>query len=273
MKNVKTSISDLFSLNNKVALLTGASGHLGREMAHALCEAGAAVIITARKSAPLQALATELRSCGYAAEPMAGDITSDLFITKLLAKAKALHGKLNVIVNNAYSGRPGTVEGSTKSDFENAHQMNVWSPFLLVQKARLLLKKGALSGKSASSVINIASMYGVVSPDPLIYGNSGSNNPPYYGAAKAGMIQLTRYLACHLANDTIRVNSISPGPFPPQDTKKTKPAFHKALCKKNPMGRIGRAEELKGAVVYLASEASSYVTGANIAVDGGWTAW
>ena len=122
------------------------------------------------------------------------------------------------------------------------------------------------------SIINIASMYGVVSPNPEIYGTSGQNNPPFYGAAKAGIIQLTKYLACHYVKDGVRANCISPGPFPNLDTKMNKD-FIENLSRKTPMNRVGQPAELQGIAVLLASDASSYINGQNIGVDGGWTVW
>ena len=116
-------------------------------------------------------------------------------------------------------------------------------------------------------------MYGSVSPDPSIYGTSGANNPPHYGAAKAALIQFTRYAACHLASDRIRVNCISPGPFPAAKYLERDPQFAERLSAKNPMGRVGDPMELQGPLLFLASDASSYVTGIDLAVDGGWTAW
>jgi NAD(P)-dependent dehydrogenase (short-subunit alcohol dehydrogenase family) len=124
-----------------------------------------------------------------------------------------------------------------------------------------------------ASVVNIASMYGSVSPDPSIYGTSGANNPPSYGAAKAGLIQFTKYAACHLAAEGIRVNCISPGPFPAKRYLDQDPEFKGRLQKKVPMGRTGDPQELQGPLLFLASDASSYVTGINLPVDGGWTAW
>jgi NAD(P)-dependent dehydrogenase (short-subunit alcohol dehydrogenase family) len=124
-----------------------------------------------------------------------------------------------------------------------------------------------------ASVVNIASMYGHVSPDPAIYGDSGQNSPPYYSAAKAALIHYTRYAAVHLAPDRVRVNAISPGPFPPMRFRDEKPDFYAQLVKKVPMGRIGMAEDMVGPLVFLASPHAQYVTGTNLCVDGGWTAW
>lgn len=115
-------------------------------------------------------------------------------------------------------------------------------------------------------------MYGVVSPDPKIYGDSGQNNPVNYGAGKAAVLQLTRYCAAHLAKKNIRVNSVTPGPFP--NLKRNVSAdFLNNLSNKTMLGRVGKPEEIVGAVILLASEASAYMTGSNIVVDGGWTAW
>jgi gluconate 5-dehydrogenase len=123
------------------------------------------------------------------------------------------------------------------------------------------------------SIVNIASMYGIVSPDFRAYENDADLlNPPNYGAAKAGIIQLTRYYAVYFAKDDIRVNCVSPGAFPSYDIKKRQ-NFIKKLSDRIPIGRIGNPEELGGAVVFLSSEASSYITGQNLVVDGGWTAW
>ena len=126
--------------------------------------------------------------------------------------------------------------------------------------------------QKTGSIINIASIYGTVSPDPEIYENSGFDNPPEYGAGKAAIIQFTRYIAVHNAKYGVRANSISPGPFPNQTVQKNK-KFMNNLKRKIPMNRIGHPNELKGITIFLASNASSFLTGENIHVDGGWTAW
>ena len=118
----------------------------------------------------------------------------------------------------------------------------------------------------------MGSIYGTVSPDPLIYGETGYDNPPEYGVGKAAINQLTKYVACNFAKYGIRVNVVSPGPFPSNEVQKNR-WFISNLKKKSPMGRIGKPYEIKGIVLFLASKASSYVTGQNIHVDGGWTSW
>ena len=201
------------------------------------------------------------------------DVTDENALQRHIGVIDEQYGRLDVLVNNASSGRTGTIESATAQDFEQLYRVNVVAAFQLLQAAIPLLKRAGISRKAGASVINIASMYGSVSPDPSIYGTSGANNPPYYGTAKAGVIQLTRYAACHLATQRIRVNCISPGPFPNAKYLAQDGEFQGRLEAKNPMHRIGDPHELQGPLLFLASDASSYVTGINLAVDGGWTAW
>jgi NAD(P)-dependent dehydrogenase (short-subunit alcohol dehydrogenase family) len=176
-------------------------------------------------------------------------------------------------VNNAYFGRVGDLPAIEAEDFLLASQLNMIAPFLLVRELMPQLEKGAAQVPGGASVVNIGSMYGSVSPDPSVYSDSRVNNPIHYGASKAGLIQLTRYLACHLGSRGIRANSVSPGPFPREAADSSGQEFLGRLSKKVPMGRIGRAEEVAGPVVFLLSAEASYVNGIDLAVDGGWTAW
>ena len=144
--------------------------------------------------------------------------------------------------------------------------MNLTGTFLLAREAARAMPLGG-------SIILFASMYGLVAPDPRVYRPPMKSNPIEYGVGKAGVIQMARYLAVSWGGRGIRVNAIAPGPFPNPDVQRQFPDFVQRLAGKVPLGRIGRQEEIAGTVVFLASDASSYLNGATINVDGGWTAW
>jgi NAD(P)-dependent dehydrogenase (short-subunit alcohol dehydrogenase family) len=262
----------LFRLDGRVAFVSGAAGHLGRSIASGLAESGAHVILNGRGAAVLGDLRDSLVEEGLSASVAAFDVRDAEAVQRGFAEIEAEHGRLDVLVNNAYAGPTGTLETATPEDFQSAYDVAVTGAFRCFAAARGLLGSAAAKAGHAS-VVNVASMYGWVSPDPRIYGTSGMNNPPFYGAAKGGLLQLTRYMAAHAAAEGIRVNAVSPGPFPPDRVRTADPDFHRALREKVPLGRVGEADEMKGAVLFLASDASSYVTGINLPVDGGWTAW
>ncbi len=257
--------TSLFKLEGRVVFLSGAAGHLGAAMAETMAEAGAFVLLNGRNHAPLEDLEARLISRGLCARGCPFDVADGKAVEEFFRSVMAEFGRLDILVNNAYSGKAATVENATAEDFSVAYDIGVTASFRCVQAAL-----PALRAAGSASVINIASMYGMVSPDPRVYGASGMNNPPFYGAAKGALIQLTRYLACHLATDGIRVNALSPGAFPPDIVD---PAFCSRLAEKVPLARLGHPDDLRGALLFLASSASTYVTGINLPVDGGWTAW
>ncbi len=237
-------------------------------MAAALATAGAGLILNGRNHDRLAEQQRQLRAEGFDAEVACFDIRDTDALTSYLSGVE----RLDILINNAYTGRPGSLESAGDEDFATAFSSGVTAAFNATRAALPALKLAA-DATGHAAVINISSMYGHTSPDPGLYGSSGLNSPPYYGPAKAGLLQLTRYLACHLAEDRIRVNAISPGPFPTLQIQQDRPDFIDRLAAKTPMGRIGRAEEIAGPVLFLASDASTYVTGANLCVDGGWTSW
>ena len=262
----------IFRLDGKRAFVSGASGHLGSAMARLLAEAGASVILNGREAVPLRALAEEMVANGLSAEIAAFDIRDAAAIRDYFSSQVAEGQRLDIIVNNAYTGRATPWRGATSDDFEAAYLSGPTAIFNVVKAAERLLRRAA-EDMGDASIINISSMYGHISPDPRLYGESGLNSPPHYGASKGAVLQMTRYLACHLAPYAIRVNSVSPGPFPTEDVQRRQEDFIGRLNDKVPLGRIGRPDELSGAILFLASEAASYITGINLPVDGGWTAW
>jgi NAD(P)-dependent dehydrogenase (short-subunit alcohol dehydrogenase family) len=264
----------LFSLEGRIALVTGAAGWLGESMVVALAEHGAHVVMVGRRATALEESAVRLRSNGLSVEPCPLDIRDWEKTARTLERIRATYGRLDVLVNNA-SATPAGARGLDSPDesFAAATEIGLTAPWRLIREARGLLR-AAVKDCGDASIINISSMYGKVSPVPSVYENTSQPpNPPFYGAAKAGVLQLTRWLACNLGPDRIRVNCISPGPFPQWNAMERTPDFVSALGERTPLGRTGERHEIRGAIVFLASQASTFVTGADIPVDGGWTAW
>ncbi|MBA7689003.1 3-oxoacyl-[acyl-carrier-protein] reductase FabG [subsurface metagenome] len=262
------NVMELFSLKDKVAIVTGGTGHLGSAISEGLAEAGANVVIASRKKDRCRELAEALsKKHKIRAIGTALDIRSMDAVRDCMRKVNGEMGAIDILINNAAFSKQGNIETMAEQDWLEGIDGTINSVFRCTQAVVPYME-----AEKYGVIINISSMYGVVSPDPRIYGDSGYDNPPNYGAGKAAILQFTRYAACHLAAKGIRVNAISPGPFPNPEVQRNQ-WFISNLEKKVPLGRIGQPYELKGAVVFLASEASSYITGQNIVVDGGWTAW
>lgn len=261
------TIHDLFNLQGKVAILTGASGWLGSAMSRALAEAGATLVVTSREEDKAQEFAATLPGSGHIGIGFDQGDTDAIpgFVQQVLAR----FGQIDILVNNAYGGTAPSIDSATAEDFDRAYHTGVTAYFLLAREVAIHLRSRGAPG----SIINISSMYGVVGSYPDAYTDLPVNSPPNYHGLKGGLVHLTRHLAVYWAKDHIRVNCIAPGPFPTDKTQARLPEFIGRLDTKSPMGRMGRPEELKGLVVLLASEAGSYITGQNILVDGGWTAW
>jgi len=262
-----------FDLTGRSALVTGGAGYLGSAIVEALCEAGATVVVNGRDGKKVQSFVEKMERKGFNCYGVPGDITSPRVVDTIEAAIKNRSGNLNILVNNAYNASTGTMATTMPEDFERSYRIAVIASFNLMKKLRLLLEKGAKQSKSASSIINISSMYSLVSPDLSLYEGKGHENPPCYGAAKAALNQLTRYAACEWACRGIRVNALALGAFPPQKVRRTYPHLFRNLRRKIPLARIGKPEEAAQAVLFLASPASSYITGTVLPVDGGWTAW
>lgn len=258
------STMELFRLDGKIALVSGGAGIYGTHIVRALAEAGARVLIASRDTAKCDEFAQKLVGEGLKAEPAELDLSSEDSIRALRDRIDGRHGRLDVLVNNAVARTGGDLRHTTAADWEAAMKVNSTGLFLACQIFSEVMQR-ALSG----SIINIASIYGMVGPDFSIYEGTKLTNPVNYAFAKGGMINLTRYLASFLAPHNVRVNSLSPGGFRNQDTP---PEFVPNYSRRAPMRRMAEPADIQGPIVFLASEASRYVTGQNLAVDGGWTA-
>jgi NAD(P)-dependent dehydrogenase (short-subunit alcohol dehydrogenase family) len=250
--------------------VTGGGGHLGAALVVGLARAGARVVACGRSEAALRATRVGAEAAGVAERVgiEVADVSRAEDVERVLDRIEKEAGSVAGWVNNAY-GAPAA--GLFELDRERAGAAlasGVLDPMLATLAAARRMR-----ARGSGAIVNVASMYGIVSPQPATYrAHPQWHNPPAYGAAKAALIQFTRYAACHLGPLGIRVNCVSPGPFP-RDEIRADAAFVAELAARTPLGRVGDAEELVGPVAFLLSPASSYVTGHNLVVDGGWTAW
>jgi len=259
------SVLDRFSLKGKIALVTAGAGPLfGRSISAALAEAGATVVTASRSKERNQQFAAEMRRLGHDVHGLAFDLEDLASIDALHDEVLSRFGRLDVLVNSALArdGHVGAFGQQTPETWEHAAKGDFAGLLRHCQRA-----VAAMTTQGGGSIINIASIYGVVSNDPALYAGTPMVQPPTYNFMKAGMINFTRYLACYYGRAGIRANSISPGGYFNQQP----PAFVERYCDRVPLGRMMGYEDLQGAVVFLASDASAYVTGANLLVDGGWT--
>jgi NAD(P)-dependent dehydrogenase (short-subunit alcohol dehydrogenase family) len=257
----------LFDLSGKNAWVVGGGGYLGGAACEALAAHGARVAVADARIEAAQAVASRITAAGGEATAHALDITAEEAVARQ-ADAIAERGRLDIAVNCTAGSRGRPVDGMTLEDWQFGLGITLGGAFVLAREAGRVMRAGG-----GGSIVQFGSMYGLVSPDPGAYPDGIPVNPADYGAAKAGVLQLVRYLAVQWAQDSVRVNAVVPGPFPNPAGQGGMAEFTGRLERKVPLGRLGRAEEIAGAVVYLASDAASYVTGTQVVVDGGWTAW
>ncbi len=254
----------LFRLDGRTAFISAARGHLGRAMTRALAQAGAHVIVNGRDNAALARFVAELQGEGFSAEGAAFDAADSVAIAGFFGRCS----RLDILVNNAVSMTVKSFADLTPQDFAQTYASSVTAGFETVRAALPALKQGVAASGEAS-VINIASMYGVVAPDARLYDSPQGQSPFHYGPAKAGLLQLTRHLAAELGPHKIRVNALVPGPFPNQPEA----GLGARLASRTMLGRLGAPSEIAGPLLFLASPAASFITGSALTVDGGWTAW
>jgi NAD(P)-dependent dehydrogenase (short-subunit alcohol dehydrogenase family) len=261
------SLQELQSLKGKSAVVSGGAGYLGTAICETLAELGADLVLASRDKAKCERKAEELAGqYGIRAIGLELDTLNKPSIKAFVENVHQAFPAIDILVNNAWSGNKNSWESISDEDWEYDINMSLNSVFRITKAFFPDLKT------TQGVILNIASMYGHIGPDYRIYDGKEFANPPSYGAAKAGVLQFTRYLASFLSPHSIRVNALSPGAFPHPPTQKHE-AFMQKLGSKNPMNRIGQPDELKGAVALLCTNAGSYITGQNICVDGGWAIW
>ncbi|MDG2391481.1 MAG: SDR family oxidoreductase [Planctomycetaceae bacterium] len=260
------TINQLFDLSGRVALVTGGAGYLGSSMCGALAEAGASVVISSRDLERAKSAASELPIVGEARHfGVVLDHTDEDSLKSGFNAAIDQAGQIDILVNNGQGGPAKDWTAVTGEEFEQ--QLRNASGYFLLSRC---LRDHVTARSAAGSIVMIGSMYGVVGSYPEAYADVCSASPVAYHALKGGIIQMTRHLAVYWASDNIRVNCLSPGPFP-NDNAPVEMVTR--LKDKSPMRRMGEPHELKGALLLLTSDAGSYLTGQNLVVDGGWTAW
>lgn len=233
-------------------------------MVQALGAAGAHVIVNGRDDSTLAEFEAQLKEQKISVSRAAFDVADMGAVRAFFGSTK----RLDILVNNAVAMQVKSFASLNTEDFAATYASSVTAAFEAVRAALPALKAGVAAAGDAS-IINIASMYGAVSPDRRLYDDPAQQSPFHYGPAKAGLLQLTRHLAGELGADNIRVNALVPGPFPAHAA----PDFGRRLASRTMLGRLGKADEIAGPLLFLASPASSFVTGAALNVDGGWTAW
>lgn len=272
-----SSLKQLFDLTGRVAIVTGGSGMLGRKFCHGLAELGASVVIFDLDEQICEEVVSELTS--YHGAKMMGvgcDVSDPASVSDATERVISEFGKINILHNNAawrsvdLGEFYAPLESYSYEQWRDISAVNIDGMFLVAQAVgRQMVSQG-----TGGSIIQTSSIYGFLGPDNSIYegselGGRPINTPPVYSTTKAAVLGLTRHLATYWAKDNIRVNAISPGGVESGQNEE----FKKRYGARTSIGRMAQADEMVGAVIYLASDASSYVTGQNIVIDGGLSAW
>jgi NAD(P)-dependent dehydrogenase (short-subunit alcohol dehydrogenase family) len=251
------------SLAGKSALVTGGGTGLGRQMTEALAEAGAAVSICGRRSQPLQGTVTALAEQDLEVSAVTADVTDEEDVRRLRADLR----EIDILVSNAGRDIRSPWQEVSIEEWREVMAVNVEAPLRLAQ----LFGPGMIT-RGWGRIINVASMYGLVAGDPSLYGDDGADAASYF-ASKHALIGLTKHLAVMVGDTGVTVNALCPGPFVTPATVKLTDDTLRLAAARTPVKRLGRDDDLRAAIVYLASPGSSFYTGQSLVVDGGWTIW
>ena len=272
-----SSIFDRFQLHDRTAIVTGGAGLLGSEFCRTLAQAGALVVVADLNEAAARQVADSLIQEGLRASAVRVDVTQPDSVQAMVSAALDASGRLDVLVNSAAMDPKfdSSQQGQHASNFEN-YPVEAWRQALDVNLTGMFLCCQAASrpmvAQNHGSIINICSTYGLVGPDQRIYERPGQPpqfKPAFYSVTKAGVLGLTRYLATYFAGKDVRANALTPGGVYNNHDE----LFTANYSARTVLGRMARRDEMNGALLFLASDASSYMTGSNVVVDGGWTAW
>lgn len=255
-----------FDLTDQDHWVVGGAGYLGQAAVRLLVRLGARVLcVDVGDKARAFVEGTRLQPRATASRMDINDVAA---VPGYVAGQIAERGVPRGLVMMHYASTSKRLEELGAEDFDRANHGNLTATFIFAREVAI-----AMRAARRGSVVLVSSMYGSVSPDPSVYEGTMTPNPVEYGVGKAGIQQMARYLAVHFGGDGVRCNAISPGPFPNPEAQRAHPGFVARLAGKVPLGRIGRAEEIAGAVAFLLGDASSFINGINLPVDGGWTAW
>ncbi len=272
-----SDIFEKFHLNGRTAIVTGGAGLLGKEFCRTLAQAGALVIVADLNAAAAGQVAAGLVGEGLRACAVGVDVTQPDSVRAMVDAALGESGRVDVLVNSAamdpkfdssqVNQHSNSFEDYPVDAWRQALDVNLTGMFLCCQAAAR-----PMLAQNSGSIINICSTYGLVGPDQRIYERPGQPpryKPVYYSVTKAGVLGLTRYLATYFAGKNVRCNALTPGGVYNDHDE----LFTANYSARTVLGRMARRDEMNGAVLFLASDASSYMTGSNLVVDGGWTAW
>ncbi|HEX9018281.1 MAG TPA: SDR family oxidoreductase [Anaerolineaceae bacterium] len=272
-----TNIFDKFSLKDHTAIVTGGAGLLGKEFCRTLAQAGALVLVADLNQPAAQSVADDLNREGFRACAVGVDVTRPESVGAMVTAALDASGRLDVLVNSAamdpkFDSSQQGQHGNTFEDYpvdawRSALDVNLTGMFLCCQAA-----SKPMVAQNYGSIINICSTYGLVGPDQRIYERPGQPRqykPVYYSVTKAGVLGMVHYLATYFAGKNVRCNALTPGGI----YNNHDDLFANNYAARTVLGRMAHRDEMNGALLFLASDASSYMTGSNLVVDGGWTAW